>query len=611
MKKDILLLSCIFIYFSCTASNLNSFIKINSEWENNIDGQKFSETFIAKQTMSSNDWIVAHLMLVERTLRQRPVDHLNSSQQLNRIKLLNTLNEYWHTKKFPINTYLPITSPVFIDSTGTHCAVGFLMQQSGAELLARKIDAGNKFVYVKDIKTNGVAVWAYENGFSIEELAWIQPGYPPTLPINDMAGGLNGSVKVLAIDPATQLYYAGGNFTASTKGAVCNGIAVYLSGIAGWDWIGLGNGVNGTVNALMFFNDKLYVGGEFTMAGTAQAGNIAIYDPLTQQWQSMGNLDSTVNSLTVYNNEIYAGGRFSGMVSKWTGSQWQDITSGFIYDGEVRTLEAWDNILLIGGNFELLTGALRKNVATFDGIQMGTSGFGTITPVNDFEVFHDTMYAACDVIAGGDTCALARFIDPDWEVILTPFGSISDYFYGNSILQLSVAENRLFGVGNFSCASNLTYGNGLMEINFDSLSGQIQCSPLVLLDSTVNTMVTNNNVITIGGEFIVDIVDTLNHVGQLENVLTKIDDAVQVRNMSLTIYPNPSRDLVNIQLNGYPFSKPVNVIILDQAGRLIISKQISQAIFSLDLSRSGAGVYTIRVLDDHGSMLAAQNFMIK
>ena len=595
----------LFIVFGNQAhsSTITVLNEVNSEWKNNFDGQLLAAAVITGNNCSFNEWIKTHLMLVEQTLRQRPVRHLNANQILNRFRLLDELNNYWLAGIFPVNDYLTVKNPVFIDRIGTHCAVGYLMQQSNAEVLARKIDADNKFIYVKDIKTPGVKEWAFENGFTIGELAWIQPGYLPGTTVNDLDGGLNGSINSLIVDPASQLLYAGGSFSASTKGALCGGVALYINGIAGWDWVGLGNGVNGTVKAMLIHNNKLYVGGEFTMAGMVPAKNVAVYDLITNQWQSIGNLDSMVNSFAVYNNDIYAGGRFTGLAAKWTGNQWQDITAGFIYNGEVRTLDVWDNNLLIGGSFELATGALRRYVATYDGTQMGISGFGTVTPVNDFEVFHDTVYAACDVAAGTDTCAVARFVNFDWEVVLKPFSLPFSYFNGTSVQKLYVAGNRLFGAGNFLCAWGMYYGSSMMEITFDQLSGYPICNPLMFADSTVRTMTAYNNVITFGGDFIHVQNDTLNHVGQLQNILTAIPGNDKQTLSSIIVYPNPTSDNILVQFNNYSNQEAYYTRVMDEMGRVIYFQQMIQPISSMNFSGKRAGIYMVQVVDGNGNSM--------
>ncbi len=595
---------------SSLASNCRKLNEVNAEWMNNSDGQVLAESFNTNANLVFNDWITTHLMLVEQTLRMRPLEHLTSKQKENRLKLLGDLNTYWRNASYPINDYLTYKNPVFIDRNGTHCAVGYLMQQSGAEWLARAIDADNKFVFVKNIETKGVAEWTVENGFTIDELAWIQPGYTPQFTVGDMAGGFNGPVITLAVDPSTQLIYAGGSFTSSTIGNPCSGIAVYINGIAGWDWIGLGNGVNGQVNSILIHNNKLYAGGYFTSAGSVLVSNVAIYDLASQQWQAMGSLDSTVYALAVYNNEIYAGGKFTGFVSKWTGSQWQDVSQGFIYGEGVRTLETWNNTLLIGGSFELATGALRKNVALYDGSQMGASGMGTLTPVNDFEIFRDTIYAACDIVDGTDTCAIARFVNFDWEVALKPFSGGFDYFDGVSVKSFLTAQDRLFCAGEFSCAAGLFYGNNLMEFRNDT-SGQIFCIPLLVVDDVIRTLATSANTIIFGGDFHNALGDTLNNIGQLLNVLTAIPVTAEKKSNALIVFPNPARGLVHVRINDGASGGEYLLRIFDQTGREVFIRKINAPDFSTDLfTRLESGIYCLQAIDNGGKIIGFQKVLV-
>lgn len=611
MKKTLLISFLIVaISIASQASNYSILKEVNAEWKNNADGQLLAASFISQGNMNFNDWITMHLMLVEKTLRDRPIDHLSSRQKENRLKLLDELNGYWHAGSYPVNDYLAYKNPVFIDRNETHCAVGYLMQQSGAENLARRIDADNKFVYVKDIKIKGVNEWAINNGFTIDELAWIQPGYPPQFTVGDMAGGLNGPVMALAVDPSTQMIYAGGSFTSSTRGNSCNGLAMYISGIAGWDWIGLGNGVNGQVNSILIHDNKLYAGGDFTIAGSASVSNIAMFDLASQQWQAMGILDSTVYTLAVYNNEIYAGGKFTGLVSKWDGSQWQDVSQGFIYGEGVRTLEDWNGTLLIGGSFEIATGALRKNVASYDGTYMGASGMGTLTPVNDFEVFHDTIYAACELVEGTDTCAIARFVNFDWEVFLKPYSIGMNYFDGVSMKSLLSTQDRLFGAGDFSCALGLVYGNNLIEFQHDA-SGQVYCAPLLVVDDIINTITVSENSIVFGGAFLNALSDTLNNVAQLFDVLTSIAGPTGKLSATLSVFPNPNRGLVTIHINDVVSEGEYIIKIYNQTGQEIINRSVEAGDYATELfTKLTSGIYFIQARDIRGRVIGSQRMVV-
>jgi hypothetical protein len=182
--------------------------RVNVQWliQNDVD-----DVALIREPNTFNDWISTHLNLVEYTLRNRSTAHLSAEQKNHRFQLLDELKEYAEAGVFPINDYLPYQNPVFIDRIGTHCAVGYLMMQSGNDDLARRIDAREKFAYIHEIKTPGVAQWAAEHGFTTDELAWIQPGYPPQSNAFDLNGGLNGTVLATAFQPNDEtLYMAGG-----------------------------------------------------------------------------------------------------------------------------------------------------------------------------------------------------------------------------------------------------------------------------------------------------------------------------------------------------------------------------------------------------------------
>lgn len=99
-------------------------------------------------------------------------------QSEQRYDLLDHLHTYWRRAKFPINTYTANKrTPVFIDESGTHCAVGYLMLQTGYGELAQQIDAHSKFVQVDNIDDRDTETWLKVHGLSREEAALVQPGY--------------------------------------------------------------------------------------------------------------------------------------------------------------------------------------------------------------------------------------------------------------------------------------------------------------------------------------------------------------------------------------------------------------------------------------------------
>jgi hypothetical protein len=94
-----------------------------------------------------------HLSQVEQRLRAAPVDELSPSARLARARSLDELHRYWQVGVFPHNSQHPNQRrPYFIDDEGRACAVGALIQRSGHEALARRIDEAFHNEYVPDMR---------------------------------------------------------------------------------------------------------------------------------------------------------------------------------------------------------------------------------------------------------------------------------------------------------------------------------------------------------------------------------------------------------------------------------------------------------------------------
>ena len=106
-------------------------LNVNQEWQKH---QELINTFDhTKIVLSKNHTqnIQLHLQLVVNHLKQNASASLTPLQRKHRNRLLDCLQDYAIKGVFPTNDYLPIKNPIFIDRRGVHCAVGYLIQQSG------------------------------------------------------------------------------------------------------------------------------------------------------------------------------------------------------------------------------------------------------------------------------------------------------------------------------------------------------------------------------------------------------------------------------------------------------------------------------------------------
>ena len=124
--------------------------------------------------------IQTHLDYVEGVLRNRPTNHLTAEQKANRLKYLDLLNKYIALGEFPHNDGHPDNRrPTFVSENGHICAVGWLVKQTAGSEIIQEINREFKYDFIPDIDHPVFLGWVEQSGFTIEELAMIQPMYGP------------------------------------------------------------------------------------------------------------------------------------------------------------------------------------------------------------------------------------------------------------------------------------------------------------------------------------------------------------------------------------------------------------------------------------------------
>ncbi|HEY4180951.1 MAG TPA: hypothetical protein VGM90_29110 [Kofleriaceae bacterium] len=126
----------------------------------------------------------AHLVAARSFVEARDVSALTPQQRTQRTAALAILDAYIARGVFPVrgaDGYGEL-QPRFIDARGVHCAVGEMIAQTGHADLAQAINRDFEYAKVVDIHSSALLAWANDYGFTVNELARIQPGYssPPT-----------------------------------------------------------------------------------------------------------------------------------------------------------------------------------------------------------------------------------------------------------------------------------------------------------------------------------------------------------------------------------------------------------------------------------------------
>jgi hypothetical protein len=122
--------------------------------------------------------IATHLAWIERRLRAASTRELASDARARRLVLLDVLGDYIAEGTFPRNEGgKGGRAPRWVDATGRHCAVAHLVRASGRVDLVDAVQRDHETDYVADMQVPALASWAMEHGFTVQELALVQPTY--------------------------------------------------------------------------------------------------------------------------------------------------------------------------------------------------------------------------------------------------------------------------------------------------------------------------------------------------------------------------------------------------------------------------------------------------
>ncbi|UOQ51951.1 beta strand repeat-containing protein [Hymenobacter cellulosivorans] len=201
--------------------------------------------------------------------------------------------------------------------------------------------AGGAFTTAGAVTASGVAKW------DATTATWSRLG-----------GGVRGQVRALAVAGST--LYVGGGLTGA------NGSGIPVNRVAKWDgaaWSALGTGVTTTGGGYSIVhtlatdsNGDLYVGGEFTTAGSLAANNIAKWS--NSSWSTLGSgVNGPVIRLATNGTDLYVGGEFGTAggqsafyIAKWASSNWSPLGTGLNGSVLALTVGAGSKVY-VGGSF--------------------------------------------------------------------------------------------------------------------------------------------------------------------------------------------------------------------------------------------------------------------
>ena len=504
-------------HLSC-ASLYDHLVEVNAEW---LHVNQKSNSILSEQVSFDSEAIriQRHLSLVIEILQSKKSFH-----EHNRSLLLNALSSYAAKAQFPINAKHTNRTPYFVDHNNTHCAVGFLMKENGDQKLIEKIRKKYNNDYIANMPQAELSQWANKNGFTTEELKWIQPGYPPqrqqyfTLGSN---GGADGSINCMAKDNEDKMLYIGGAFV-NIDGQLANGIIA-------WDgeaWHTMANGLDGVVNDIYVHGEHVYVVGDFKFFGQDETINVAEWNG--EAWIALqtGAMGGYINAVTYLDGEVFIGGNFSMVdgaasdnIARFNNYQqkWYDhavegqktIQAGFGVNGEVNDLVINNNNLI------LVVGSFTETAPTLSGQSSVSQQVNKLCYWNRFQnnwnfssnfpgsnittatIVDNTLYTASSIFDDN-----LMYINQAgvWKSISSQSFDAGYLIEGDGMAHKMVSHNDdiyvLNGFGNYVIVG--TQGSGIAKISSD---GDCYLSPASHFDKPVRAGISFQDHLYFGGDF--------------------------------------------------------------------------------------------------------------
>jgi hypothetical protein len=167
----------VFSVLACTEKTTTTDSEINHTL-NPILGNTALEQISAQQraSLSEVEKVQAHLSYVHDLLVRASANYPESVRE-KRLATLELLADYIETGQFPMNVKYKGRRPCFIDANGTYCAVGHLVKETAGEALATLINTHHQYDYISDMDLDVLTAWIAKSGFTLEEIAMIQPTY--------------------------------------------------------------------------------------------------------------------------------------------------------------------------------------------------------------------------------------------------------------------------------------------------------------------------------------------------------------------------------------------------------------------------------------------------
>lgn len=396
-----------------------------------------------------------------------------------------------------------------------------------------------------------------------------------------------------------------------------------------------------SVNAMVVFNNKLYLGGEFYIHDTAC--NVAVWDGTSVSALGKGTTDwrGSINAMSIYNGELYVAGTFDSLggqpiesIAKWNGSQWLPVGGGIqpyntMIDYSINALAVYNGELYAGGIFDTVSGIVTSNIAKWNGVNWNSVGGGIPKGIryssDSLNMWDKSVYALCvfnnKLYVGGffdsvgNTIAnnIAQWDGAAWSTLNSGLGGKeTDMGWAIAVHALYGVNNKLYAGGSFDSAGSVLV-NCIAQwdgVSWSGVGGGVTDGIFGTGPQAVLAIYEYNNYLYMAGNF-----DSVQNV--LSCSLSQWTTPISIKEVStldklIRVYPNPSNGKFTIQESGVRNKEQV-VEVYNVFGQKVYSKTFStfNSQCSIDLNNQPSGIYLYRITDKTGKLLATGKLVVE
>lgn len=404
-------------------------------------------------------------------------------------------------------------------------------------------------------------------------------------------------------------------------------------------WSMVGGELNSHIDALYVYNDKLFLGGNFTNIDGDAAYGLAEWDGSAYSDRNTTLVDGIgVYNFGTYEGSLMAVGAFfhgiygPGFVAEWDGTDF--VGTAYKLNSNVYDILTIGDEFYVVGNFDEYEGTYYKHVAKFNGSSYETVGDGFDDPIGDL------IYYGGNIIAGGGNNDALTYLDgTSWEDLGTngPAGASMAEFKGD-LYAIGCFDDAVDGTAKYIAKWD---GSTWSDVG-GGLDGGYNCARAILATSdylyvagqfTSAGGVPVNNIAKWDGENWSAVGDGIpdeiinciaiykerlyagpaaqgftNHLWKFSDPIVASVNQPEKGSAAFMVSPNPASESLTIKLNAHQLNNAV-VIISDIDGNVTAQFNFDQPSITIDLNTFANGIYIAQLVAD-GNTVEAKKIII-